>query len=312
MQLTKLFWILSAGVIFAGGVFAQIKTSTDESWMSYGVAEGIVTIDLPSKPKEDHSFDKKELSYFSSLNGAYFAIIADAPGKDKPFQTALGFVRLHQIVPTFEQTGLVRSERYQFEDGDGFFHTVIAFSNAARSVLIHGISRANNDSVVTRVFNSVTISGVQVDKLAVQESTDRPTQPPLPKPDSGPAPLMSPRQVSGQESGNGPGNTGSARGSGVEVASAPMAVTTPLRIESKPKPPYTDMARLYMIEGTVRVKVALLAGGQVGAVTPVTFLPFGLIQNAIAAARSVEFTPRRVNGVPMSSIVTFEYGFSIY
>lgn len=309
MQITKLLRIVTVGVFFAGGVFAQMSTSTVESWAHYGVADGIVTIDLPSKPKEVHSFDKRELSYFSSLNGAYFAVIADAPEKNIPFQTALSFVREHQLVPTYQETGLVRTERYLFEDGDGFFHTVIAFFNNARSVIIHGISRVKYDPIVVRVFNSIAISNVQVGNLPGQPPGDQPAEPPLPPK---PNPPMNASQVVGSGSGNGSGNSASGNGSATVPSPAPAGVVTPLKIERKPSAAYTDLARIYNIEGTVRVKVTLLASGQVGAIIPATFLPFGMTQSAITAAKSIEFTPRTVNGVPISSIVTFEYVFSIY
>jgi hypothetical protein len=55
-----------------------------------------------------------------------------------------------------------------------------------------------------------------------------------------------------------------------------------------------------------------LASGQVGSITPVTRLPHGLTEQAIAAARRINFTPKKVNGVSQSVIVTLEYGFNIY
>src|SRR5689334_7772285 len=99
-----------------------------------------------------------------------------------------------------------------------------------------------------------------------------------------------------------------------DEASVPSAalVTSPLKITAKPKAQYTDEARTHDIQGVVRLKIALLANGSVGSITPINELPFGLTEHAIAAARQIKFEPRRVNGVPQSSIVTFEYSFSIY
>jgi|GEM_PF-5866205 len=62
--------------------------------------------------------------------------------------------------------------------------------------------------------------------------------------------------------------------------------------------------------GIVRLKVELLANGKVGTVTPLSTLPFGLTDQAVAAARQIKFEPKRENGVPQNSTVVFEYTYS--
>jgi TonB family protein len=89
-------------------------------------------------------------------------------------------------------------------------------------------------------------------------------------------------------------------------------VTENYKVLSKPKAIYTHEARENGIEGTVRLKVTLLASGEIGPVTPVSRLPFGLTEQAIEAARKIRFEPRRVDGVPQSVVVTVDYGFNIY
>jgi len=90
------------------------------------------------------------------------------------------------------------------------------------------------------------------------------------------------------------------------------AVTEPFRIIGKPRARYTNAARDANTSGSVRVKVTLLSNGGIGAVTPVKELPHGLTEQAVAAARRIVFLPKRVNGVPVSVVQTFEYSFSIY
>ncbi len=90
------------------------------------------------------------------------------------------------------------------------------------------------------------------------------------------------------------------------------SVTENYKILSKPKAIYTPDARENGIKGTVRVKVTLLASGQIGPVTPVTRLPFGLTEEAIKAARNLRFEPRTIDGVPQSVVVTVDYRFDIY
>jgi TonB family protein len=60
------------------------------------------------------------------------------------------------------------------------------------------------------------------------------------------------------------------------------------------------------------LKITLLANGSVGSITPVTRLPHGLTEQAIAAARNIRFKPKMINGVAQSVVVTFDYGFNIY
>ena len=89
-------------------------------------------------------------------------------------------------------------------------------------------------------------------------------------------------------------------------------MTTPLKILAKPKALFTDTARTNQTQGTVRLKVTLLASGAVGSITPLNRLPDGLTEQAIAAARQIRFEPAKVNGVAVSKTVTIEYNFSLY
>ena len=117
---------------------------------------------------------------------------------------------------------------------------------------------------------------------------------------------------SGYGGGNGNGN-GNGRGPGGDgEPPGPLAVTSPLKVLSKPRAQYTDTARTNNVQGVVRLKITLMANGSVGNITPLNSLPYGLTEQAIAAARQIRFEPRKVNGVPQSSIVTFEYSFTIY
>ncbi len=130
---------------------------------------------------------------------------------------------------------------------------------------------------------------------------------------------------SGFGAGNGNGN-GNGRGDGNEGAGAPppppvkkadppppaAAVTEPFKIISKPRPGYTDAARQNQVTGVVRLRVQFLASGQVGSVSPVSGLPNGLTEQAIAAAKSIKFEPMKKNGVPVGTTKVIEYSFTIY
>ena len=120
---------------------------------------------------------------------------------------------------------------------------------------------------------------------------------------------------SGSGSGFGDGN-GDGTGSGGPNRGGPppaaIGKTEPLKILAKPQAKYTDAGRTNNVQGSVRLKVTLLASGAVGSITPVTRLPHGLTEQAIAAARLLKFQPAKVNGVPVSKTITIDYSFTIY
>lgn len=117
---------------------------------------------------------------------------------------------------------------------------------------------------------------------------------------------------SGIGTGNG-GGTGAGDGDGGPPPPVvPRGVTQGLKIISKPRPGYTDAARQNNIQGTVILRVTFLASGQVGGVSVVKGLPNGLSEQAIAAAKRINFEPAKTNGVGQSVTKQVEYSFSIY
>ncbi len=120
---------------------------------------------------------------------------------------------------------------------------------------------------------------------------------------------------SGSGGGNGNGN-GRGRGDG-DASDAPptpkvAAITERLNIISKPRANYTEEARKNQISGTVRVRVTFSASGQVTGVTAIGGLPYGLTEQAIAAARQIKFTPEKHGGQAVSVSKTIEYNFNLY
>ena len=104
---------------------------------------------------------------------------------------------------------------------------------------------------------------------------------------------------------------------GQETSSAAGA-TKPYVLISQPEAAHTDRARSRGIEGSVRLKITLLATGQVGDVTVVKtkgwkkMAKFGLTERGASAAKQVEFEPKFVNGAAVSVVITAEYQFTIY
>ncbi len=127
---------------------------------------------------------------------------------------------------------------------------------------------------------------------------------------------------SGSGSGNGDGN-GSGTGSGTQgsvrtppppppVVPKPVGVSQDVKIISKPGAKYTDAARQNQFSGTVRLRVTFTASGQIGSVSAVGSLPYGLTEQAIAAAKSIRFEPAKKDGVAITKIKQIDYSFTLY
>lgn len=127
---------------------------------------------------------------------------------------------------------------------------------------------------------------------------------------------------SGSGNGNGNGN-GDGRGDGNQGRGAapppppvkkpePVGVTEGVKIVAKPRANYTDAARQNQVQGTVTLRVTFSASGAIGGISPVSGLPYGLTEQAIAAARGIRFEPAKKNGVPYTVTKQVQYSFTIY
>jgi TonB family protein len=89
-------------------------------------------------------------------------------------------------------------------------------------------------------------------------------------------------------------------------------VTTKARILTKPEPEYTEAARRNGISGTVILLAVFAADGKVRNILALQFLPDGLTENCINAARKIKFEPAIKDGRPVSMAVQIEYNFNLY
>jgi TonB family protein len=94
-------------------------------------------------------------------------------------------------------------------------------------------------------------------------------------------------------------------------ATPPNQTVTPLKILSKPKASYTDKALNSNVQGSVRVAVLLGSDGRVQYVMFLKRLGAGLDEEVLRAARQIRFEPKKINGQPVSTVITFEYSFNI-
>ena len=128
----------------------------------------------------------------------------------------------------------------------------------------------------------------------------------------GNAPAINPPHGSG--GGVGPGRGYNIGGGGTDYNKTFSArdVTRKAVLLSKPEPGYTAAAREQNVTGVVKLRVVLGADGRVSNISVVKGLPDGLTEQAIAAAKAIEFMPAQKDGRAVSQRVTIEYNFGTY
>jgi hypothetical protein len=255
--------------------------------------------------------------YTTSFNKNYY-FVSSSDGKFSPTsEIALKLVRDTPLKKSEERIGKFSGSAYTFRDDENFYHRVLEIRAQRRSYAFHTISENENDSEVERFFNSIkfvsqpgeNLEPRAVEKPVAPENTNQVAVAPAGNDNKG---------DSGSGIGNGRGtDNGMSSGDG-SSRSVPNPVplqpgqTSGVKILSKPRANYTDLARTYSIIGVVRVRVTFLANGQIGGVSPVTKLPLGLTLSAMDAARKIRFEPAVKNGVPYSVTKIVEYTFTLY
>jgi len=80
----------------------------------------------------------------------------------------------------------------------------------------------------------------------------------------------------------------------------------------RPEPSYTEEARQNVIVGSVILRAVFTADGAVTNIKVASGLPYGLEDNAIAAAKKIKFIPAVKNGKFVSMWMQIEYYFNLY
>ncbi|MCO6511291.1 MAG: TonB family protein [Aridibacter famidurans] len=87
---------------------------------------------------------------------------------------------------------------------------------------------------------------------------------------------------------------------------------TELVVKSKPAPSYTDRARARGVSGSVVLMVEFRKDGKIGYIQILRSLPYGLTEEAIKAAKKIQFEPEQYGGEPQSVFKQVHFYFWIY
>jgi TonB family protein len=213
--------------------------------------------------------------------------------------------------------------RADFQDSTGYYHHVIFIRTQNRVFTLQTVSLTKNSPNAFRFLNSFRLQPKPVAAtVPPPESTEKVDDDPVLVIDLTQTPTQGESRGGGIENGGGQGTglrsgSGNAQGSGSGIgsgssAATPPKITVPLKVVYKQKAQYTDFARFYTIQGTVTLRVTFLATGQIGSVTTIKKLPFGLTESAIFAAQNMRFEPEVANGLARNTTRPVAFTFNIY
>ncbi len=292
-------------VIFINSIFAfaQMPEAKTADWQFYAPEKEEFSIEFPMMPeKADYSFKKYQRRYYGNFNGTYFFISSDAVQKPEQFDFVMRFVKAFQPSGEKGKNNRTKTEKFVFTDAENFYHTVITAKTAYRVYVFQTISPTANDPSADRFFANLKIS----ESPAAADKVDKTDVVRLPS-----KVVNQPNAGNGNSDNSNPMNSADTDKS---MAALPISkrVNAGVTILSKPRANYTDLAGFYEISGQNLFRVTFLASGEIGSVSPVNRLPFGLTEQAILAARAIRFEPAVRNGIAVTVTKAVQYSFTIY
>ncbi|HQU83947.1 MAG TPA: energy transducer TonB [Pyrinomonadaceae bacterium] len=266
------------------------------------------SVDFPSDPLVYFSPDKSFSVHRLISEGNYYYVFSETENPDAKTFIIEKFIDHNKNKASVIETKNSKSPIYTFSDDEDFFHTILKFKTKNGSIYFHTISKTKENEAVDSFFDSIKISGETLTKPRIAKKNPANTENLQVNTAASKNPVNSSASNAvglGNGSGSGSGKNNSAE-------NTPQPKVSPLRILSRPRPLYTDIARFYNIEGTVTLKVTFLGTAKIGAITVVGKLPFGLTNSAIEAARQIQFEPLTYNEKPVNVTKTVQYSFTIY
>lgn len=240
----------------------------------------------------------------------YFARSANLKD-NRSFEMLKNYILANQVNNSVETISGADANVYTFQDEDGFYNRILEIRTDRRAYFFQTLSETENDPDIDRFFKSIVFSeGVKVVKTPFMQKSEI-SQQIVKVPEKVELPKPEPKNSNETSEANSGFGTGSGAGIG-NGKTRSEELNSPLKILSKPRASYTDIARHYWIQGSVRLRVTFLENGQIGEITSFTRLPFGLTRNAVEAAKGMKFEPLIKDGKPVTAAKLVEYNFTLY
>lgn len=249
----------------------------------------------------------RSATYWSRSDQVRIFIASEARNSHPILDQALNIIDGYGVTET--EISSVPAKRYRRTD-DRFVYGAVTVSTEGRSYFFFAVVPIGSADDADRFLDSVRLAPrplepgetpVEVPKSAEKSpKTNFDKKPPF---SAGRSESTSPFGA-GRSSNQVPPPT--------DPMSRPQSDNSGVRILSRPRPSYNEIARLLRIEGTVVLRITFGVDGTIGAVSVISALPFGLTESAIGAARAIKFEPARRDGKPYSVAKNVEYSFEIY
>lgn len=305
----RLFFLCLFGLMLLG-------SSTAQEWRNYsGVADDF-SVQVPFEMTTVGGVGRDDWRIYSGHSGqTWLFVISDrskAPNRMAPFSAfLLSQGQTFTIGKSPSQPGLI-----SFRDSFGYYQQLGSFEQDGRVYTVQTVSKNEVDFTADKFFASFTLGGTALG-IPIQKKTTPPAISPLPLVGAGTGNGVAPSIGRGSETGagNGPGlasTLANGQGSGTGTAPPEAIQRTSVKVLTKPRPTYTEAARFYQISGNVIARITFLSSGEIGSISIVQGLPFGLTNAAIAAAKAIQFEPATQDGKPVTVTKQVEYTFTIY
>lgn len=315
--------LLTLSLLLLAGVFAV----SAQTWTTFNHDKEEFSVDFPSpnfNGEYSTIWSNATSEYSQVYEGTYFLIFSYSKVKDSPYHYVKELAKTNNAAKQEFRIGEYQGERYDFKDDEGFYQSIVTFQGKKHFHIFHVAARKKDDPNAARFFRSLKIKNAKTDteRPVVKEPAETNKEAVSLSPDTDGAKAGTGGEIgggigdgSGVVYGGGPGPSmggGPAPRIGGGGSSQSTGPNAAVRILTKPRPSYTEIARRYGLSGTVRLRVTFLSDGKIGAITPINWLPFGLTNSAITAARQVKFTPAVKNNVPVTVSKMIEYNFILY
>ncbi len=289
----------AANLVFVIAVLALCAGAQGLSeWKKFSPESEEFSVEFPALPKQsDQNGTPRRSTYWADDERTRIFIASD------PLSSPTTVDQCLRVLGKFQSAdidlGSLKAKKFTKTDAD-FQYSAIAVSTEVRAYLFFIVAPAGNAEKPDRFLSSIRIepkpkSSETTVETTVRAETDPSTATVWPV-------AKTPAERRFPDNASLP----------VDPMARPETDTAGLRILSSPRPGYNDVARLFMIEGEISVRVTFNADGTIGSVTTLSKLPFGLTESAIGAARSIKFVPARRDKKPYAVSKMIVYSFTLY
>lgn len=295
--------------IFTALLFSAVNAQTDISTKTFNRTNEEFSLEAPANLELKRAWGIDENGsrmYRADANGAYFFITSGKNIDIAHFKELLQFAADNNATASTGTINSLNAKKFSFTDSENFHQIILAVQGIKRFYIFHTVSETSDNPAVEIFFKTLKFEeSNSVKEFPQIEITSNPG-----------TTVVEKSEVSNSNRGTGSGGAGSATGSGNKENSsstdnAANKQTSDLKILTKPRADYTNLARYYGIQGAVKLSLIFFPDGTIEVIILSSKLPFGLTNSVIKAAKSIRFQPAIRDGEPYAVTKLVEYQFSL-